>query len=185
MWAGEEGSDWRGRGFGHRFGEMKAKISIMVAVMTGLAGCGKQESEIPKAVAVPEDEVIVETEPAETTPAEPVAPIEEASSETPPSLEPEPTAPRIVGAGEELEEEKPTAGERLDHAIDSTSRGLKTAGEKTAQGVGVAAEKTGEALQTAGEKTEEGVKKGAAATGRFFKKIGEKLEGAATEDEEE
>lgn len=139
---------------------MKALWILALGAGSLLVSCDQEEA--PKATVVVEGEVV------EVTPPPPVAvPVE--SEET---LEEEPDL------------SSPTPGERLDGAIEATEDGLKVAGEKTKQGVGVALEKTGGALETAGEKTEEGLRKAGDATGRFLKRVGEKIEDAATPEEE-
>lgn len=52
------------------------------------------------------------------------------------------------------DEDEPTPGERLDHAIEKTGEGLQKAGEKTEEGLRKAGAKTGDALQRLGEKIE-------------------------------
>lgn len=131
--------------------------SVLAIGLGGLLVSCEQE-EAPKAVEVIE----VPVDASATPPAELAAPAED-----------------------EPEEDSPTPGERLDSAIEATGDGLKVAGEKTKEGVGVALEKTGGALETASEKTEEGLRKAGDATGRFLQRVGEKLEDAATPDEEE
>ncbi|MGB6223230.1 hypothetical protein [Haloferula sp.] len=141
---------------------MKTRFPTVIMLVGILVACERHESDVPKAVAVPDDEASMEgaAEDLDQSVAEGGKAADDVADE-------------VEEAAEELDQ-KPTPGERLDQAIGATGRGLQTAGEKTEQGV-----------KTAVEKTEEGVKKGAAATGRFIRKVGEKIEGAATPDEKE
>ena len=142
---------------------MKASWILAIGACGLIVSCDKEEP--PKA------EVVVE-------------PAAEAAPATPPPAAGIPVEAETEEI-EEPEEDAPTPGERLDGAIEKTGDGLKVAGEKTKEGVGVALEKTGGALETAGEKTEEGLRKAGDATGRWLKRVGEKIEDAATPEDEE
>lgn len=113
-----------------------------------LVSCGKKETPTePTAPAAP---VAVTPAPApeKAAPVEvatpPVAiPVEDQSPD-----EEEPSAP-------DTDLVQPTPGQRLDHAIEKTEQGVRTAAEKTEEGLRKAAEKTGGALQRVGEKIQQ------------------------------
>ncbi len=118
------------------------------ALASLFVSCGKKES--PTEPAAPAAPVAVvpapptpKVDPVEVT-APPVAiPVEDQSPD-----EEEPSAP-------DTDVVHPTPGERLDHAIEKTEQGVRTAAEKTEEGLRKAAEKTGGALQKAGEKIQQ------------------------------
>jgi|GEM_PF-5615138 len=148
---------------------MKASIPLLAALGVALAGCDKQEP--PRAEVVAEDEPTAEAR---------IDELEQELEQLRSELDAGPDA--VAG---DTDGDDPTAGDRVDRAIEATGHGLQVAGEKTAQGVTTAAEKTGEALHTAGEKTEEGVKKAAEATGKFLQRVGEKIEDKASGADDE
>lgn len=108
-----------------------------------LVSCEKKETTVE---FVPKPSVTATPHPApeKAAPVEvvtpPVAiPVEDQSPD-----EEEPSAP-------DTDLVQPTPGQRLDHAIEKTEQGVRTAAEKTEEGLRKAAEKTGGALQRVGE----------------------------------
>lgn len=108
--------------------------------------CEKKETTYEAAPTTPQVVIVPVAVPTNADPVEntspPLAiPVEDQSPD-----EEEPSAPDT-----DPELVRPTAGERLDHAINKTEQGVRTAAEKTEQGLRKAAEKTGGALQRVGE----------------------------------
>ena len=123
---------------------MKAPaLLLLVALAPLLVSCGKKQVPVdspppPPVAAKPVPEPV---KPAAVEAASPpvAIPVEDQSPD-----EEEPSAP-------DTDVVQPTPGERLDHAIDKTEQGVRTAAEKTEEGLRKAAEKTGGALQRVGE----------------------------------
>ncbi len=111
-----------------------------MAFVSLLVSCEKEETKVdfvPKvpvaAAPVPEPAPVEVVIPPVAIPVEDQSPDEE-----------EPSAP-------DTDLVQPTPGQRLDHAIEKTEQGVRTAAEKTEEGLRKAAEKTGGALQRVGE----------------------------------
>jgi len=112
---------------------MKQSLFILPLLVV-LPSCKKESSaDVPKAVEVREEVVIVSPTPTATE----VSPVVE-----------------VVPA-----ETSKTPGQHLDHALQKTGEGIQTAGEKTEHGLKVAREKTEAGIDKAAEKTGEFLKR--------------------------
>ena len=112
-----------------------------------LVSCDEKEAPVDSVPTAPVVVVPVsEPAPIKAMPLEPSLPPQAIPIEDQSPDEEEPSAPDTDPAMVQ-----PTPGERLDHAIDKTEQGVRTAAEKTEEGVRKAAEKTGGVLQRVGE----------------------------------